>query len=45
MADDGKNKTATTLDIAADVHRFLTLGRKIIKDVVDLVVPEKLKEL
>lgn len=39
-----EDKTANALDIAADFHRLLTLGRKIVKDVVALVLPEKEKE-
>lgn len=41
MKADNKNKTAAALDIAADFHRLLTLGRKIMKDAIELVSPEK----
>lgn len=44
VSEDEKNRTASALDIAADFHRFLTLGRKIVKDAIDLVLPEKPKE-
>lgn len=34
---DEKNRTASALDIAADFHRLLTLGHKIVREVMDLV--------